>query len=216
MPTVIAVLNQKGGTGKTTTATNVASCLVSVYGASVLLVDLDPQGSASDWSAARGEEPGPGQVPVVRMGRALARDLPRVAHSYDYVVIDGTPQISELATAAVKSADVVIIPVQPSPYDIWACEELVDLIKDRQELTDGAQPRAAMVVSRAIKGTRLEGEVWEALEGYGLPVFKTGTCQRQAYANTVKTGGSVIDLPANDKARQEIEALTAELLEFAK
>lgn len=215
MPTVIAVLNQKGGTGKTTTATNVAACLRIEHGADVLLVDLDPQGSAVAWGDARGDEQGPAHVPVMQMGKALARDLPRVSHSFDYVVIDGTPQISELATAAIKAADVVLVPVQPSPYDIWACEELVDLIKSRQEITDG-KPRAAFVVSRAIAGTRLEGEVRAALEGYELPVFTAGTCQRQVYANTAKSGGSVIEQNDDKKARQEIINLTAEALEFCR
>lgn len=215
MPTVIAVLNQKGGAGKTTTATNVAACLRITHGAEVLLVDLDPQGSAVAWGDARGDEPGDGHIPVMQMGKALPRDLPKVAHAFDYVVIDGAPQISELATAAIKAADVVLVPVQPSPYDIWACEELVGLIKAYQDLTEG-RPKAAFVVSRAIVGTRLEGEVREALEEYELPVFAHGTCQRQAYANTVKKGGSVVELADGDKAHAEIRALTDELLEFCQ
>ncbi|MEC8917789.1 MAG: ParA family partition ATPase [Pseudomonadota bacterium] len=216
MPKVIAFLNQKGGTTKTTTATNVASALVTLHGASVLLVDLDPQGSATDWSAARGgDDGGPELVPVVAMGKTLPRDLPRVSSGYDYVVIDGTPSVSDLAVAAVKAADAVIIPVHPSAYDIWACEVLVDLIKERQEVTDG-KPRAALMVARAIVGSIMERQASEALAGMDLPVLETRTHQRTAYVNTVSSGGSVIDLPASDKARQEIEALTLEIMEFVK
>lgn len=209
MPKVIAVLNQKGGSGKTTISTNVASWLHN-EGESTLLVDLDPQGSASDWADAR---EGDDLCPVVRMGKSIARDLPKVAREYDWVVIDGAPQVSELAAAAVRAADLVLIPVQPSPYDIWACSDLVDLLKARQEVTDG-EPRGAFVVSRAIKNTRLSGEVMQALESYELPVFANGTTQKVDYANTAKWGGSIIDLDAEHKARFEIKALVKEVKEF--
>ncbi|MFR9656422.1 MAG: ParA family partition ATPase [Rikenellaceae bacterium] len=210
MPKVIAVLNQKGGSGKTTISTNVASWLHS-QGESTLLVDLDPQGSASDWADARdGDE----LYPVVRMGKSISRDLPKVARDYDWVVIDGAPQVSELAAAAVRAADVVLIPVQPSPYDIWACSDLVELLKARQEVTDG-HPRGAFVISRAIKNTRLSGEVMQALEGYELPIFANGTTQKVDYANTAKWGGSVVDLEDEHKARFEIKMLVKELKEFA-
>lgn len=210
MPKVIAVLNQKGGSGKTTISTNVASWLHS-QGESTLLVDLDPQGSASDWADAReGDE----LCPVVRMGKSISRDLPKIARDYDWVVIDGAPQVSELAASAVRAADVVLIPVQPSPYDIWACSDLVELLKARQEVTDG-HPRGAFVISRAIKNTRLSGEVMQALEGYELPIFANGTTQKVDYANTAKWGGSVVDLEDEHKARFEIKMLVKELKEFA-
>jgi chromosome partitioning protein len=213
---VWSILNQKGGTSKTTTATNMASCLAVKHGKRVLLVDLDPQGSATDWAAARGDTPGDiGVIPTVAMGKALARDLPRIASGYDYVLIDGVPQISELTAAAIKAADVVLVPVQPSQYDIWACGDLVQLVKDRQELADG-KPAAAMMIARAIPNTVIERDAREALEGFEMPILKSQTCQRQSYVRGVDTGRSVMDLPADDKGRLEIEALTAELMEISK
>lgn len=215
MPRVIAILNQKGGTSKTTTAVNVASCLAVAHAARVLLVDLDPQGSASDWAASRkGSDDDAGMIPVVAMGKALARDLPKVAYAYDYVVIDGVPQISELTTAAVKAADLVVIPVQPSQYDIWACGDLVQLVLDRQEIADGT-PRAAFLIARAIPGTVIERQVRGALEEHGLPILATQTHQRQSYVRGIPDGLSVMDLPVDDKGRLEIEALTKEILENA-
>lgn len=209
---IIAVLSEKGGPGKTSTSTNVSSCLKVRHGLKVLLVDYDPQGSASSWAASRDKGEGdPGVIPVVSIGANLARDLPAIAGGYDVVVIDGKPALDALMTAALKVADLVIIPVQPSPYDIWATEPTINLIKERQELADG-RPLAAILVSQAIPGTRLAGEIRAHLKSYDLPVLDAQTCKRQAYIKGVAAGESVMDLPANDPARQEIEAVTTEVL----
>ena len=208
MTKVIGILNQKGGAGKTTVATNLA-CWLHKQGHKVLLVDLDPQGSATEWSEDRESDD---DFPVVRMGTKVARDLPRVSGGYEFVVIDGAPQIADLAAPAVKASDVVLIPCQPSPFDIYSCETLVDLIQARQEVPEG-RPLAAFVISRAIKNTHLSREVREALGEYQLPIFDAHTTQRVAYADCAK-GGSVMDLGENDKARLEIEALGREMMEF--
>lgn len=206
--TVIAVLNQKGGSGKTTIASNLAHALKQA-GVKVLLVDADPQGSARDWNEANGGK----VLPVVGLDReTLPTDLEAIRSGYDYVVIDGAPQIAKMAVAAVKAADLVLIPVQPSPYDIWAAADLVEVIKARQQITDGT-PKAAFVISRAIKNTKLSGEVAEALEGYDLPVLKNGTTQRVIYPTSASEGKTVFsdgDNPASD----EIRAVAEELLEL--
>lgn len=98
----------------------------------------------------------------------------------------------------------VIIPCQPSPYDIWAAADLVDVIKARQDVTDG-KPKAAFVVSRAIKNTKLGKEILDALEGYELPILKALTTQRVAYPTTAAEGKTVF-IEAESEAAREIQA----------
>src|SRR5476651_1448820 len=114
---IIGVLNQKGGVGKTTIAVNLAAAFAN-SGARALLVDADPQGSALAWSSARERDP---LFAVVGMAKpSLHRDLPDLAKNYDFVVIDGAPRVNELGRSAILASDFVLLPVQPSPYDVWA------------------------------------------------------------------------------------------------
>ena len=204
---IIAVLNQKGGAGKTTIATHLARAL-QLGGSDVLLVDSDPQGSARDWAAVREDQP----VPVVGIDRpTIERDIKRVA-TKDYIVIDGAPQAADLAVSAIKAATFILIPVQPSPYDIWATADLVDLVKQRIEMTDG-KLQAAFVVSRAIKGTRIGAEVSDALAGYELPLLRARITQRVSYPSTAAAGTTVLDAEPTGDAAKEIRALVSELQE---
>ena len=202
---VIAVLNQKGGSGKTTIATHLTRAL-QLDGATVLLVDSDPQGSARDWAAVREDNP----VTVVGIDRpTIDRDLKAIGHK-DFVVIDGAPQAADLAVSAIKAAQFILIPVQPSPYDVWATADLVELVKQRIEVTDGAT-QAAFVVSRAIKGTRIGAEITEALAGYGLPVLESRITQRVSYPGTAAAGTTVLDAEPEGDGAREIRALMNEI-----
>lgn len=114
------LLNQKGGAGKTTVATSLARAL-QLDGADALLVDRGPPGSARDWAAVREDQP----LTVVGIDRpTIDRDLKQVARK-EYVVIDCARQAAQFGVSAIKAGDLVLIPVQPSPYDIWATADLV-------------------------------------------------------------------------------------------
>lgn len=205
---VVSVLNQKGGSGKTTIATHLSRAF-QLAGHDVLLIDSDPQGSARDWAAVRDEQP----VPVVGIDRpTIERDIKAVSHK-NLIVIDGAPQTADLAVSAIKASDLILIPVQPSPYDIWAASDLVDLVKQRIEMTDG-RLKAAFVVSRAIKNTKIGAEIKEALEGYGLPVMEARITQSVAYPSTAAAGTTVLDAEPNSNAAQEIRALAIEVLQL--
>ena len=210
MSLVVAVLNPKGGCGKTTTAIHIARDL-HLRGQRVALIDSDPQGSARDWHAAGNGE----LIPVVGLDRpTLDKDIKNIG-GYDWLIIDGSAKLESMIAVTVKCADVVLIPVQPSPYDIWATEDLVDLIKTRQTIT-GGQPKSAFVVTRKIENTVLGNEVSGALNDFGLPIFKSSTAQRQVYPRTATKGSTALDAEPNGKAAKEIKALTNELMEFTK
>ena len=206
---IIAVLNQKGGSGKTTIATHLARGL-QLQGHSVLLVDSDRQGSARDWRAVDEDNP----VTVIGLDRpTLDKDLKGIT-DHDYVVIDGSPQATSQALSAIKAADFVLIPVQPSPYDLWATSDLVDLVKQRIEMTND-KLKAAFLVSRAIQNTNIGKDVITVLNGYELPIFNSRIVQRVAYPNSAALGKTVFETEsANSNAVQEMTALVNEVKSF--
>ena len=118
---IISVQNQKGGVGKTTIAIHISHALkLQKKTNRILLIDADPQGSARDWSAARQSE---SPFSVIAIDRpVLHREIPAIVENYDHIIIDGPPRASELARSAISAADLVLIPVQPSPYDVWAAQ----------------------------------------------------------------------------------------------
>jgi chromosome partitioning protein len=141
----------------------------------------------------------------------IERDLKSVARK-DFVVIDGAPQ-ARSGRVGNEGRRLRADPVQPSPYDIWATSDLVDLVKQRIELTDG-KLKAAFVVSRAIKGTKIGAEVSEALAGYGLPILQTRITQRVVYPSSAASGTTAIDQEPTSEAAEEIRALAEEVRRF--
>ncbi|MGZ8249740.1 MAG: ParA family partition ATPase [Methylomagnum sp.] len=208
---IIALLNQKGGVGKTTLAVHIAQALARL-GNRVLLVDADPQGSALDWSANRPDNP---LFPVVGLPKPnLHRELPAIADGKDYILIDGPPRVNELARAAIMASDVVLIPVQPSPYDVWAAKEIVDLLSEASTFKENI--KSAFVINRKIVNTAIGRDVGEALASYSVPVLKTTIGQRVAFAESAAQGLTVFDTDSTSPATREIESLVAEILELGK
>lgn len=202
---VVAILNQKGGVGKTTLSINLARA-IQLSGCKVVLIDADPQGSTRDWNSANGGR----LLPVLGLDRkTIEADIKNI-QGYEYAIIDGAPQLREMAVATIKAADIVLIPVQPSPLDIWATSDLIELIKERQTISN--KPKAAFIVSRQIQNTQVGKDVRDVLSQSGLKVFDNGTFQRVAYSDSLATGSTALDITG--KAKEEMELITNELWEF--
>lgn len=201
---IISVLSQKGGSGKTTISTNLAAALAQA-GKNVVLVDSDEQGSARDWAAASDAA----EVEVIALDRpGMLSSVKRL--NANFVVIDGSAKLDKMAAETVKISDLVLMPIQPSPYDVWASADLIDIVKQRIEISDNAL-QAAFVVSRAIPNTTLSKEVLDVLNEHGLPVL-AGTTQKTAYSAAAAKGMSVLTYEKNGKAAKEIIALLDALL----
>lgn len=207
-PVTIAVLQPKGGTGKTTISINLAVAFKRL-GQRVLLGDSDPQGSALDWN-----EINEGSVlPVMSCCRkTIAKDLEAVAQLYDTIIIDGASKVTDLMGSIVRLVDVVIIPLKPSGFDLMATEELIDLIKLAHSVT-GDKPRVAFVVSMQKDGTNLSRAIREQLTEFGFPILEASTSDRVAYAETTGEGRSIFD-SRDTKARAEIERLGQQVKEL--
>ena len=205
MPT-IAVLNNKGGAGKTTVATCLARALES-DGSRVLLVDSDPQASARDWHGVAESNP----TTVVGLDRAGSlRSLPDMQRGYDWTVIDGAGRYERITSDAVAAADLVLIPVQPSPYDVWALTDLLSLIAQRQSIS-GGQPVAGAVITRATPGTVLDREILDALSEMELEAMDSRWHQRQAFPRSANEGVTPLEYEPSGKAAEEVRAAADEI-----
>ncbi|MDH1180078.1 AAA family ATPase [Achromobacter mucicolens] len=211
---VIALLNQKGGSGKTTLATHLAGEL-AFEGYKVVLIDADPQGSASDWAERRAQSAQHRLYGVFGLAReSLHVEVPQISQTADFVVIDGPPRATAITRSALLAADLALIPVQPSAYDIWATQEMVRLVEEARLYRPAL--RAAFVVNRRVVGTVIGREARAALAKQILPALAVEICQRIAFADSVAGGLLVRERDARCAAAHEIERLAAQVCEVLR
>lgn len=206
VPTVIAVLNEKGGSGKSTIATNLATAFHRRGGKRVVLVDADPQGTARDWRAASPE--GADLPPVIALDRPqMLGSISTLAA--DLIVVDTPAKAEAIAAAVVRIAHIGLVVIQPSGADIWASAATVRLINGKREL--GGQIDAAFLINRASSSTKLSQLVqagdWNE---YGLDQLDAVVSNRASFARAMTDGLSVYDT-ADGQAKAEIDLVIAEM-----
>lgn len=208
---IVAIINQKGGAGKSTIAVHLARWLQK-QGKSVLVVDADAQCSSSKW-LERLEQEIPYQI--LQAPDALLDELPKLAGSYKWVIVDGPAALSEITRAVILTADLALIPCQPTGVDLESASDTVRLVHQAQRIRRG-EPKAVMFVNRAVKGTKLKDEAVEVLRLMpDVLVLDTVIHQRQIMADCYGQNATVFDLSGSTAgiARREIEKLFKRALE---
>ena len=206
----IAVANQKGGTGKTTLALNLAAGLQQR--GSTLVLDADPQASISQWAAIRDEG---GHLPTVQ---AVAQDdvparIAQGTRDYRYVVVDCPPTLQTATVGDVlNSVDMLLVPIQPSPVDLWASMDITAAVRNSRRRNP--QLKAFVVLNQLDSRNALSRSMHEVLAELEFPTLRAGLARRAAYRSAAVEGTSVYGLGHRGKAAaHEVEALIEELLQ---
>jgi len=209
---VIIVTNQKGGCGKTTLAMNVAGVIGKDK--KVLLIDGDPQGSASRWAASSTDEaPFPTAVmSLANINDKVHREIKKYVEDYEYIVVDCPPAIDNKFTgSALLIANLALVPIIPSPTDLWAAIGIQKLISNVGEINENLNAR--LVANMCQTNASISKEALELISEFDFPKTKTNIYQRTAYRQSAAFGGTVMDLD-NQKAKEEISDLVKEIMDI--
>jgi len=199
---VICVAQQKGGSGKTTIAANLAVAFLR-GGSSVALLDTDPQGSLGRWFMARRDNGDDTLGFSTASAWGVSYECDKLKRSFDYVLIDTPPKVDADLRPALREADLVLVPVAASQVDVWATESVLDLARrERRE--------ALIVVNRAKAGTRVLDDVGKALDAMDARRMTTMLGSRVAYAETLGQGRGVLER-GKGAWTSEIEGLAEEI-----
>ena len=209
---IISFVNQKGGVGKTTAAINIAASLKR-RNYKIMFIDADPQGSATQWHAVENNN----AFEIWHHPESVHRsDIEELSQNYDYLIIDAPPAIGDISKSILAVSELSIIPLSPSPLDIWSCRGTLEMIEAVQP--ENPDMDVKLLINRKIPGTRVGREARASLEVFNMDVLDTILCQRVAYVDAMTSGVSVMQYAPRSKAADEIEHLCDEitLLEPAK
>lgn len=209
MAVVITIAQQKGGTGKTTLAANLGAALAGRN--RVALLDIDPQRSLTRWHSLRAARAD--TAPLLTFsdvsGWRLATELDRLKQDHDVILIDSPPQIDTDAKLAVRGANLVLVPVQPSPPDVWAAEGTLKLAADERR-------RAAIVLNRVPPVSRLKAVLAADLATRGRTLLRSSIGNRAGFANAFSEGLGVTEAAPRSSAAREVRSLLDEIVEMIR
>jgi chromosome partitioning protein len=194
----IAVLAQKGGTGKTTLAAHLAVEAEKTGPKPVVVIDTDPQGSLTSWYQRRAAE----QPTLISPGRRPLAEALRICadQNVGLAIVDSAPHAAKSALTAAQAADLVLIPTRPGVFDIEAIGATIDI-------ADQADKPVAIVINATRPRGPITDEARQALESYGKPVCPTAIVQRAALADALIDGRAIQELDPTGKAAAEIAAV---------
>ena len=209
---IFTVAQQKGGSGKTTVSAHLAVVWSLEAGLSVAILDVDPQGSLGEWLERREQRLGEAATGLTfrtASGWGARREARALARDHDIVVIDTAPHADREARTAMELAAAVVVPVQPTPADLWATEATLSL-------ADKERVPALLVLNRVAPRARLTGEMVAALSDFPAPLARARLGNRIAFAESLGVGGTAMEMRATSPAAEEVRALADELLGFAR
>lgn len=209
--TIITIAQQKGGAGKTTLAAHLAVAFTRA-GKKVAVVDIDPQQSLTMWYRLREEhlgDAGAGLLVNQIKGWRTRNEVDKLAASHDVVLIDSPPHAETEARVAVRAADLVVIPVQPSPMDVWATRPTL-------ELAAGEKVPVLLVLNRVPPRANLTEEMLAEMKAFGAKIAKSRIGNRVVFAAALAEGRAVNEVQPSSKAAKEIAALAKEILKAAR
>jgi len=203
---IITIAQQKGGAGKTTMAAHLAVAWAESGKRKVAVVDIDPQGSLSQWHKMREKKFGEGETGLhlsAISGWRVRNEIDRLKYDYDLIVIDSPPHTDTEARTAIRAADLVVIPLQPSPMDVWATTATIQMCKQER-----------VPVKMVLNRVHPQAKLTEAVSGdmIGLTANRFGN--RVIFAGALMHGMGVTEAQPSSIAAEEVRALGKEIMAY--
>ena len=204
---VITIAQQKGGTGKTTLAVHLALAFIKYHNLKVAIIDTDPQGSLGKWFMIRSEKKISNQNLTFKTASLWGAQYESkiLKQDHDIVIIDTPPKIESDARPAIEAANLVIIPVAPSPVDFWATEAIIEIAKK-------AKRKILIQINRANHRSKLISKTYEYIKSINIPATKTLIGNRQIFIASMGEGKTVVEKQRKSKAVEEIKKISEQIL----
>lgn len=206
----LVIAQQKGGSGKTTLAAHLAVAFSKDK--SVAILDVDPQGSLGQWFEIRERRLGEGETGLLlrtASGWGAKREARSLARDHDIVLIDMPPRSDLEARNAIESADLVAVPVQPTPVDLWATTATLELVAK-------GGPPSILVINRAPARAATTGQMMDAIRELGAVAAQSQLGNRVAFGSTMGLGSTVMETFPSSKAALEVRSLADELWQLLR